>query len=151
MEALQQMWTKAGINIKLRGADPATFTTEFYQKGNYDISVLGLASNGNIADFYYRFRTGNIYDPTTCAGCYNLVRYGNPDFDKQVTIANTSSDPKVYEPALLACTKIWNEDLPLIVYGQGKAFRLVGPKLDAKTIQVGNAYSWEDPQLWSIK
>lgn len=151
METLQQMWTKVGLNVKLRGLDPATFIAEAYEKGNFDITVLGLAPNTNMVDFYYRFRCGNIYNSKTCPSCYNLVRYCNTEFDKMVTQANTTADPKVYEPLMLQMTKIWNDELPILVYGQGRAFRLVGPKVDAKTIKVGNNYSWEDVHLWSLK
>ncbi len=150
-EAVQQMWTKAGLKVKLRGMDPATFIAEGYEKGNFDISVLGLAPNGNIADFYNRFRCGNYYNATTCAGCYNLVRYCNPEFDKLVTAANTSADPKVFEPLMAQMTKVWNEELPLLTYGQGIAYLLVGPKVDGKTVKIGNAYSWDDPHLWAMK
>ena len=30
LEALQQMWTKVGLKVKLRGMDPATFIAEGY-------------------------------------------------------------------------------------------------------------------------
>lgn len=150
-EALQQMWSKVGLNIKLRGTDPATFIVEMYEKGNFDITVLGLGGNANMVDFYYRFRTGNIYNSQTCATCYNLMRYGNAEFDKLVTQASQVADPKVFEPLMKQMTKIWNDDLPLIPYGQGKAFLLLGPKVDGKTVSIGNAYNWDDPHLWSMK
>ena len=150
-EALQQMWTKAGLKVKLRGMDPATFIAEGYEKGNFDISDLGLGSNANMADFYYRFRTGNYYNATTCAGCYNLVRYANAEFDKLVATANSSSDPKVYEPAMLKMTQMWNDELPFLIYGQGVAYMLLSPKVDGKTVEIGNAYCWDNPHLWAMK
>jgi len=131
--------------------DPATFVAEGYEKGNFDISVLGLASNGNMADFYYRFRTGNYYNAQTCAGCYNLVRYANPEFDKLVTQANSSADPKVYEPLMLKMTQMWNDELPFLIYGQGVAYMMLGPKVDGKTVEIGNAYCWDNSHLWAMK
>jgi peptide/nickel transport system substrate-binding protein len=150
-EAVQQMWTKAGLKVKVRGMDPATFIAEGYEKGNFDISVLGLGSNANMADFYFRFRTGNYYNSQTCAGCYNLIRYANPEFDKLVTLANTSADPKVYEPAMLKMTQMFNTELPFIIYGQGIAYLMLSPKTDGKTVEIGNAYCWDNPHLWAMK
>jgi peptide/nickel transport system substrate-binding protein len=150
-EALQQMWVKAGLNVKLRGQDPATFIAEMYEKGNFDITVLGLGGNANMVDFYYRFRTGNIYNAQTCPACYNLMRYGNPEFDKLVTQASSTADPKVFEPLMAQMTKMWNEELPIMTYGQGKSFMLLGPKVDGKTVEIGNAYNWDNPHLWAMK
>ena len=151
MEALQQMWTKVGLTVKLRGQDPATFIAEQYEKGNFDITALGLGPNANMNDFYYRFRCGNYYNAQTCPSCYNLQRYCNADFDKLVVTANTTADPKIYEPAMATMTKMWNDELPFIIYGQDKVFHLFGPKVDGKSVKVGNGYCWDDPQLWAMK
>jgi len=151
-EALQQMWTAAGIKIKLEGMDPATFIVEAYEKGNFDITSLGLGGNANMADFFYRFRCGNIYNSKTCASCYNLIRYCNAEFDKLVEQANTTADPKVYEPLMKKMQDILATDLPFIVQGQGKAYRLLGPKADPKSFtDMGVGYSWENPNLWTTK
>ena len=60
------MLAKVGINVKLRGIDPAVYIDETYQKGNFDITTIGLAGTANMIDFYYRFRCGNIYNKDTC-------------------------------------------------------------------------------------
>ena len=150
-EAVQQMLAAVGINVKLRGIDPAVYIDETYQKGNFDITTIGLAGTQNMIDFYYRFRCGNIYDKEKCPNCYNMVRYCNPEFDKMITEALNSADPKVYEPLMAKMTKLWNEELPFIVNSQNKYFRMVGPKVDAKTVKIGLGYNWEDIHLWAFK
>jgi ABC-type transport system substrate-binding protein len=149
-EALQQMWVKAGVNINLQGVDPATYIADIYGKGNFDLTWLGLGYNSNMIDFFYRFRCGNIYNAQTCPACYNMMRYCNPEFDKLVTAAMSTADPKVYEPLAKQMQTILATDLPFIPYGFGKAFRLMGPKVDGKTIPAV-AYAWDDPHLWSLK
>jgi ABC-type transport system substrate-binding protein len=150
-EAVQQMLAAVGINVKLRGIDPAVYIEEAYGKGNFDITTIGLGGTANMIDFYYRFRCGNIYNKDTCANCYNMVRYCNADFDKMITEAINSADPKVYEPLMAKMTKLWNDELPFVINSQNKYFRMVGPKIDAKTVKVGLGYNWEDIQLWAFK
>ena len=80
-----------------------------------------------------------------------MIRYCNPEFDKMVTDAINSADPKVYEPLMAKMTKVWNEELPFVVNSQNKYFRMVGPKVDGKTVKVGLGYNWEDIHLWAFK
>ena len=150
-EAVQQMWAKIGVNVKLRGIDPAVYIEETYGKGNFDITTIGLGGTANMIDFYYRFRCGNIYNAQTCANCYNMMRYCNAEWDKDITAAINSADPKVYEPLMLKLTKLANVDLPWIVNAQTKSFRMVGPWINAKTVKIGYNYNWEDIHLWAFK
>jgi len=80
-----------------------------------------------------------------------MMRYCNADYDKQITAALNSADPKVYEPIMANLNKITNTELPWILGYQDKSFRVVGPKVDASTVKVGMAYNWEDIQLWTMK
>jgi peptide/nickel transport system substrate-binding protein len=150
-EAIQQMWTKLGLKVTLQGFDAAVIIDETYVKGNFDVTSLGLSLTGNMMDFLYRFRCNNVRNLQTNPAGLNLMRYCNADYDKAVTAATTATDPKVYEPLLKQADTLILTDLPIITEGYAKVFRLVGPKVDAKTIEVGNRYSWENAQNWSLK
>ena len=48
-------------------------------------------------------------------------------------------------------TKMWNDELPFIIYGQDKTFALFSAKVDGKSVKIGNGYCWDDPHLWAMK
>ena len=79
------------------------------------------------------------------------MRYCNAEFDKLLVTANDVNDPKVFEPAMATMTKMWNDELPIMTTARTSPSCCSAPRSTARSIKIGNAYSWDNPHLWAMK
>ena len=84
-EALQQMWkTQLGVEVTLNNQEWGVFTAT-RRKGDYMV-----ARNGWVGDYN---DPCTFLDMFVTGGGNNDAKYSNPEFDKQIEITKTTSDP----------------------------------------------------------
>ncbi len=108
MQVIQSMVAEAGFNVTLKSTEFATLLSE-QTAGNYQLSRSDWS--GRIDP------DGNIHQFVTCKGGINDVKYCNPDVDKLLNEARTSTDDAVRKQKYDAAAAILNEDMPIIYLG----------------------------------
>jgi len=108
MQVIQSMVAEAGFNVTLKSTEFATLLSE-QTGGNYQLSRSDWS--GRIDP------DGNIHQFVTCKGGINDVKYCNPDVDKLLNEARTSTDDAVRKQKYDAAAAILNEDMPIIYLG----------------------------------
>ncbi len=108
MQVIQSMVAEAGFNVTLKATEFATLLDE-QTRGNYQISRSDWS--GRIDP------DGNIHQFITCKGGINDVKYCNPEVDKLLNEARTSTDEAVRKHNYDAAAAILNDDMPIIYLG----------------------------------
>ena len=108
MQVIQSMVAEAGFNVTLKATEFATLLDE-QTRGNYQMSR---------SDWSGRLDPdGNIHQFVTCKGGINDVKYCNPEVDKLLNEARTSTDDAVRKQKYDAAAQILNDDMPIIYLG----------------------------------
>ncbi|RWX75649.1 ABC transporter substrate-binding protein [Neorhizobium lilium] len=108
MQVIQSMVAEAGFNVTLKSTEFATLLSE-QTAGNYQLSRSDWS--GRIDP------DGNIHQFVTCKGGINDVKYCNPEVDKLLNEARTSTDDAVRKQKYDAAAVILNDDMPIIYLG----------------------------------
>jgi peptide/nickel transport system substrate-binding protein len=108
MQIIQSMVAEAGFNVKLRTTEFATLLSE-QTAGNYQ---LGRSDWSGRVD-----PDGNLHQFVTCKGGINDTKYCNPEVDKLLDDARSSTDNAVRKQKYDAAAQILNDDLPIIYLG----------------------------------
>jgi peptide/nickel transport system substrate-binding protein len=108
MQVIQSMVAEAGFNVTLKSTEFATLLSE-QTAGNYQLSRSDWS--GRIDP------DGNIHQFVTCKGGINDVKYCNPEVDKLLNEARTSTDDAVRKQKYDAAATILNDDMPIIYLG----------------------------------
>jgi len=111
IEFLQGEWRKAGIDVKVRAYDFAAMITDL-TAGKYQVSLVGLL---NLTD-----PDRGSYQQFTTTGTSNYGKYSNPQVDKLLEQARTSTSSIVRKSLYGQAAKVITEDAPYIfVLNQG--------------------------------
>ncbi|TDK38791.1 ABC transporter substrate-binding protein [Rhizobium deserti] len=108
MQVIQSMVAEAGFNVTLKSTEFATLLSE-QTAGNYQLSRSDWS--GRIDP------DGNIHQFVTCKGGINDVKYCNPEVDKLLNEARTSTDDAVRKQKYDDAAVMLNEDMPIIYLG----------------------------------
>jgi len=105
MQVVQAMAAEAGFNVKLKSMEFASLLAD-QSAGNYQASQVGWSGRVD--------PDGNIHQFMTCGGGINDSKYCNPEVDKLLDEARTSTDLEVRKEKYDAARDILNADLPII-------------------------------------
>ena len=105
MQVVQAMASEAGINIELQAKEFATLLAD-QSAGEYQASQVGWSGRVD--------PDGNIHQFMTTGGGINDSGYSNPDVDRLLNEARTSTDPEVRVRSYNAARDVLIEDLPII-------------------------------------
>jgi len=105
MQVVQAMAAEAGFNISLKSMEFATLLQE-QTAGNYQASQVGWSGRVD--------PDGNIHQFMTCKGGINDSKYCNPEVDKLLDAARTSTDEADRKAKYDAAREILAKDLPII-------------------------------------
>lgn len=105
MQVVQAMAAEAGINIKLKSMEFASLLAD-QSAGNYQGSQVGWSGRVD--------PDGNIHTFMTCKGGINDSKYCNPEIDKLLDAARTSTDLEVRKAKYDEARAILIKDLPII-------------------------------------
>jgi len=114
-EAVQEMWRKnLGFTVELENVE-FQVKLDREKAGDYEISRAGWA--------------GDYVDPMTFIdlwvtdGSFNDANWGNPEYDKQVNIAKSSTDQKERMEAMHKAEEILMDEMPIVpIYFYTKPF-----------------------------
>ena len=99
------MASEAGFNVKLKSMEFAALLAD-QSSGNYQGSQVGWSGRVD--------PDGNIHQFMTCGGGINDSKYCNPEIDKLLDAARTSTDNAVRKEKYDAARAILIQDLPII-------------------------------------
>ena len=105
MQVVQAMAAEAGFDISLRAMEFASLLAD-QSAGNYQASQIGWSGRVD--------PDGNIHQFVTCEGGINDARFCDPEVDRLLNEARTSTDPDVRKQSYDAARAILAEELPLI-------------------------------------
>lgn len=105
MQVVQSMASEAGFNVKLKSMEFAALLAD-QSAGNYQGSQVGWSGRVD--------PDGNIHQFMTCGGGINDSKYCNPEIDKLLDAARTSTDNAVRKEKYDAARAILIQDLPII-------------------------------------
>jgi oligopeptide transport system substrate-binding protein len=114
-EFLKEQWrTKLGVDVAIENT-PFKLRLEKERKMDYQISItLWGADYNDPMTFLDMFVTNNEF---------NKVKYSNPEYDKLISAAKVSADPKQRAQLLVEAEKTLMQDMPVgPVFFRGKAF-----------------------------
>jgi ABC-type transport system substrate-binding protein len=101
--ALQDMWKKIGVDVKIRTLDVPTHLKTLFQ-GQYEAKRFSSSIYPNPDFVFYAFVTSN--SPV------NLAKWNNPDVDKAMTAARTTADAQVQKTQYGIVDKWMAEQVP---------------------------------------
>ena len=105
MQVVQAMAGEAGIRIEIVAKEFATLLRD-QSAGEYTASQIGWSGRVD--------PDGNIHQFVTTDGGINDSGYSNPEVDRLLNEARTSTDPDARLASYNAAREILNEDAPLI-------------------------------------
>jgi len=105
MQVIQSMVAEAGFNVSLKSMEFAKLLSD-QSAGDYQASQIGWSGRVD--------PDGNIHQFVTCKGGINDSKYCNPEIDKLLDAARTSTDEAVRKSSYSAAEKILSKDLPII-------------------------------------
>ncbi len=105
MQVVQAMAAEAGFNVKLKSMEFASLLSD-QSAGNYQASQVGWSGRVD--------PDGNIHQFMTCKGGINDSKYCNPEIDKLLDAARTSTDDAERKAKYDAAREILSKDLPII-------------------------------------
>ncbi|MEJ6395533.1 ABC transporter substrate-binding protein [Gymnodinialimonas sp. 2305UL16-5] len=105
MQVVQAMVSEAGINIELQSKEFATLLAD-QSAGEYQASQVGWSGRVD--------PDGNIHQFMTTEGGINDSGYSNPEIDRLLDEARTSTDPEVRAASYNAARDILIEELPIV-------------------------------------
>jgi len=105
MQVVQAMASEAGINIEIEAKEFATLLAD-QSAGEFMGSQIGWSGRVD--------PDGNIHQFMTTGGGINDSGYSNPEVDRLLNEARTSTDMAVRQASYNAARDILNEDLPII-------------------------------------
>lgn len=112
VEYLQAVMQSAGVDAQVQISDWPSFSTNYVQKGQHQIALLGWL---NIVD-----PDRLLYSQLTTGGSNNWGKYSNPEVDRLLTEGRTALEPEARKAAYQAAARILAEDLPYyIISDQG--------------------------------
>lgn len=112
LEYLQAVFETAGVKAVPKINDWATFSTNYVQKGEHQIALLGWL---NIVD-----PDRLVYSTLTTGGSNNWSGYSNPEVDAALNAGRENLDRTKRADAYQAAAKVLAQDLPYyIVSAQG--------------------------------
>ncbi|MGS1096825.1 ABC transporter substrate-binding protein (plasmid) [Aquamicrobium terrae] len=112
VEYLQAIFEMAGIKAETRISDWASFSTNYVQKGEHQIALLGWLG---IVD-----PDRLLYSQLTTGGGNNWAGYSNPKVDEQLNRGRTETDRAERAKAYQEAARIIAEDVPYyIISAQG--------------------------------
>ncbi|PRX10882.1 UNVERIFIED_ORG: peptide/nickel transport system substrate-binding protein [Martelella mediterranea] len=112
VEFIQAMMQQAGVNAEVKISDWPTFSTNYVQKGEHQIALLGWL---NIVD-----PDRLLFAQLTTGGSTNWGGYSNPDVDAALKEGRSSLDQAERTAAYQKAAAILAEDLPYyIISDQG--------------------------------
>lgn len=105
MQVVQAMASEAGFNVSLKSMEFASLLSD-QSAGNYQASQIGWSGRVD--------PDGNLHQFVTCGGGINDSKYCNPDIDKLLDEARTSTDIDVRKQKYDEARAILMADSPLI-------------------------------------
>ena len=105
MQVVQAMAAEAGFNVSLKSMEFASLLSD-QSAGNYQASQVGWSGRTD--------PDGNLHQFVTCKGGINDSKYCNPEVDKLLDAARTSTNEEERKASYDAARKILAEDLPII-------------------------------------
>lgn len=105
VQVIQSMAAEAGIRISVAAKEFATLLSN-QTAGDYAASQVGWSGRVD--------PDGNIHQFQTCAGGINDSKYCNPEVDRLLNAARTSTDPAVRKTSYDGARAILNNDLPIV-------------------------------------
>ena len=105
MQVVQAMATEAGFDVSLRAMEFASLLSD-QSAGSYQASQIGWSGRVD--------PDGNIHQFVTCEGGINDSGFCDPEIDRLLDEARTSTDPAVRRQSYDAARLILAEELPLI-------------------------------------
>jgi len=109
-QVIQSMVSEAGFNVTINATEFATMLSQ-QTAGNYEADQVGWSGRVD--------PDGNIHQFVTCEGGINDTGYCNPEVDKLLNAARTTTDTAARKTAYDAALAILNEDLPILyIYHQ---------------------------------
>ena len=140
---MQQMWADVGINMVPVTVDGPTFVENFYEKGTFDVTIVGYGAGAdpNVAANNF-FVCGQLYP-----NGFNGTRYCNDRVTELVQAGKSTVAQADREPIYQELTEIINQELPVLPLW-------VNPIITAasdKVVLTYDQYNWDDVQLWEIR
>ncbi|MBO6602658.1 MULTISPECIES: ABC transporter substrate-binding protein [Rhodophyticola] len=105
MQVVQSMASEAGINLELQAKEFATLLAD-QSAGDYTASQIGWSGRVD--------PDGNIHQFMTTDGGINDSGYSNPEVDRLLNEARTSTDMAVRQASYNAARDILIQDLPIV-------------------------------------
>lgn len=105
MQVVQAMAAEAGFNVTLKSMEFASLLSD-QTAGNYQASQVGWSGRTD--------PDGNLHQFVTCKGGINDSKYCNPEVDKFLDAARTSTNEEERKASYDAARKILAKDLPII-------------------------------------
>ncbi|WP_196246266.1 peptide ABC transporter substrate-binding protein [Lacticaseibacillus zhaodongensis] len=138
---LQGQWQNnlPGLKVVIKTVPKAT-RIQYLMNGNFDVIISGWSPEYNDpATFLNMFVTGNTY---------NFGKYSNPEYDKQMKIANTTASATTRWNAMVKAQKILTTDESVITIYQQSLPYLRNPKLQNYVQNpAGNEPGWRGASL----
>ncbi len=107
-QMMQAMVAEAGFDVSLKATEFATLLDE-ETAGKYQIARTDWSGRVD--------PDGNIHQFLTCKGGINDTKYCNPEVDKLLNEARTSTDNAARKEKYDAATAILTDELPVIYFG----------------------------------
>lgn len=120
-EYLQDAWGKLGINLKVDIVEWASFTS-MRRNGEYE-----TARNGWVGDYD---DPSNMLDLLYSTNGNNDGKYNNPEYDAQMDIARSTTDPAARSAAMHKAEDILMEDCGCIPVAYYSEFWLQSPDIE---------------------
>ena len=120
-EYLQDAWGKLGINLKVDIVEWASFTS-MRRNGEYE-----TARNGWVGDYD---DPSNMLDLLYSTNGNNDGKYNNPEYDAQMDIARSTTDPAERSAAMHKAEDILMEDVGCIPVAYYSEFWLQSPDIE---------------------
>ena len=104
LQAVAQMWTRAGVRTAVEAAPYASFISRASRQ-DFSAFLVSWGSSSGEPSAGLRATLGT-WDPATGMGAVNRSRYSNPEFDKRVLAAMNILDPQARERMLQDATRV---------------------------------------------
>ena len=104
LQAVAQMWTRAGVRTAVEAAPYAAFISRASRQ-EFSAFLVSWGSSSGEPSAGLRATLGS-WDPATGMGAVNRSRYSNPEFDKRVLAAMNILDPGARERMLQEATRV---------------------------------------------
>jgi peptide/nickel transport system substrate-binding protein len=104
LQAVAQMWTRAGVRTAVEAAPYASFISRASRQ-EFSAFLVSWGSSSGEPSAGLRATLGS-WDPASGMGAVNRSRYSNPEFDRRVLAAMNILDPGERERMLQDATRV---------------------------------------------